>query len=104
MFLSRGDTDIGVAFQTHPRSQATSQVEATSPLSSRVATGISLNPLSGLKGVKPPVEFGQKNRNGSPGHAGKEGPHLAMMGESRGFSRDGAPVWDFSQVFPFVPS
>ena len=28
------------------------------PLSSRVATGISWSPLSGLKGVKPPVEFG----------------------------------------------
>ena len=27
------------------------------PLSSRVATGISWSPLSGLKGVKPPEEF-----------------------------------------------
>ena len=28
------------------------------PLTARVATGISCSPLSGLKGVKPPVEFG----------------------------------------------
>ena len=28
MFLSRGDRDLGVAFQTHPGSQASSRVEA----------------------------------------------------------------------------
>ena len=32
------------------------------------------------------VEFGESTRDCSPGHAGKEGPHLAMSGESRGFS------------------
>ena len=31
-----------------------------------------------------------------PGHAGKEGHHLAMKGASRGFSRAAAPVWGFS--------
>ena len=66
------------------------------PLSSRVATGISWSPLSGLKGVKPPVEFGERTRDCSPGHAGKEGHHLAMKGASRGFSRAAAPVWGFS--------
>ena len=29
------------------------------------------------------VEFGESTRDCSPGHAGKEGPHLAMSGESR---------------------
>ena len=33
------------------------------------------------------MEFGEKTRDGSPGIAGKEGPHLAMTAVSRGFSR-----------------
>ena len=49
-----------------------------------------------LKGVKPPVEFGERTRDCSPGHAGKEGHHLVMKGASRGFSRAAAPVWGFS--------
>ena len=67
------------------------------PLSSRVATGVSWSPLSGLKGVKPPVEFGERTQDCSPGHAGKEDPHLAMTGASCWFSRAGEPVWDFSR-------
>ena len=64
------------------------------PLSSRVATGIFWSTLSGLKGVKPPVEFGEKIQYGSPGHAGHEGPHLVMTGR-RGFPPSVAPVWVF---------
>ena len=30
---------------------------------------------------------GERTRDSSPGHAGKESPHLAMMAASRGFSR-----------------
>ena len=67
-------------------------------LSSRVATDISWSPLSGLKGVKPPVEFGERTRDCSLGPAGKEGPYLVMMGESHGFSRAAAQVWVFSRV------
>ena len=66
-------------------------------LSSRVATHISWSPLSGLKGVNPPLQFGERTRDCSPGHAGKEGPHLEMTGASRGFSRAAAPVWGFSR-------
>ena len=33
------------------------------PLSSPVATGITWNPLIGLKGVKPPVEFEERTRD-----------------------------------------
>ena len=47
-------------------------------LSSQVATGISWSPLSGLKRIKPPVKFGEKTRDCSPGQAGKEVPNLAM--------------------------
>ena len=41
---------VGVAFQAPPGSQASSQGEARTPLSSRVATRVSWSPLSGLKG------------------------------------------------------
>ena len=86
MYLSRGDRDLGVAFQTHPGSHASSRVEAknSAVLSSR--NGYLLEPLSGLKGVKPPVEFAEKTRDGSSGHGGNEGPNPAMTGASRGFS------------------
>ena len=40
------------------------------------ATGTSWSPLCGLKGVKPPVKFGERTWDCSPGHAGKEGPHV----------------------------
>ena len=53
-------------------------------LSSR--DGYPLEPKSGLNGVKPPVEFGEKFRDSSLGHAVKDGPHLEMMGASLGFS------------------
>ena len=33
---------------------------------------------------KPPEAFGERSRDWSLGHAGDEGPHLAMTGESRG--------------------
>ena len=65
------------------------------PLSSRVAMGISWSLVSGRKGIKPPVEFGENIRDGSPGIAGKEGRHLAMTGSSLGFSRAEAPGWVF---------
>ena len=50
--------------------------------------GSILEPLSVLKGVKPPVEFAEKTRDGSSGHAGNESPHFAMTGSSGDFSRD----------------
>ena len=58
------------------------------PLSSRVATCISWRLLSGLKGVRPPVEFGEWTRDCSLGHVGKEtdkpevpgpGPSLSVL-------------------------
>ena len=68
-----------------------------SPLCSRVATGISGSSLGGLKGVKPPEAFGERSRDWSLGHAGDEGPHVSMTGESRGCSRAAAPVCGFSR-------
>src|SRR5574337_64129 len=60
------------------------------PLCSRVATDISWSSLGGLKGVKPPEAFGERSRDWSLGHAGDDGPHLSMTGESRGCSRAAA--------------
>ena len=67
------------------------------PLCSRIATGISWSSLGGLKGVKPPEAFGERSRDWSLGHAGDEGPHLSMTGESRGCTRAAAPVCGFSR-------
>ena len=67
------------------------------PLSSQVATRISWSPLSGLKGVEPPLQFGERTRDCSPGQAGKEGPQLAMTGASHGFPQAAAPMGVFSR-------
>ena len=61
--------------------------------------GIFWSPLSGLKGVKPPVEFSERTRDCSLGPAGKEEPHLTMMGKSRGFSRAAAQREGFSSSY-----
>ena len=99
MFLSRDDWDLGVAFQTQPGVRRRLEGKQRTSPSSRVATGISWSPLSGLNGVKPPVEFGERSRDCAPGHAGKEGPHLTMTGwGSRWFYRAAAPVWVSQEV------
>ena len=67
------------------------------PLCSRIAMGISWSSLGGLKGVKSPEAFGERSQDWSLGHAGDEGPHLAMTGESRGGSRAAAPGCGFSR-------
>ena len=92
MFLSRGGRDLGVAFQTHLRSQAWYIGEAKNSALLSSPNGYLLSPQSGLKGVRPPVELEERPRDCSPGHAGKEG-----LEASRGFSGAGEPVWDFSR-------
>ena len=44
-----------------------------------------------ISGVQPPLPFGERTRDCSPGHAGKEGPQLARTGASQGFPRAAAP-------------
>ena len=97
MFLSRGDRDLGLHSTLTRGVRSCLEWKQRTPLSSRIATGISWSPLSCLKGVKPPVAFGERTRDCSLGHAGNEGPHLAITGASRGFSRQAAPVWSFSR-------
>ena len=48
-----------------------------------------------LKGVQPPLPFGERTRDCSPGHAGKEGPQLARTGASPGFPRAAVPMSQF---------
>ena len=43
------------------------------------------------------VKFGERTWDCSPGHAGNDGPHLAMTEGSCGFSRAAAPVWGFTR-------
>ena len=69
----------------------------STPLCSRVATGISWSSLGGLNGIKTTEAFGERSRDWPLGHAGDEGPHLAMTGESRGGSRAAAPGRGFSR-------
>ena len=95
---SPGAKGISGLHSRRPRGDRhSSRVEATNPLCSPVATGISWSSLGGLKGVKPPEAFGERSRDWSLGHAGDEGPHLAMPGESWGCSRAAAPVCAFSR-------
>ena len=50
------------------------------PLSSRVATRVSWSPLSGLEGVQPPLPFGVRTRDCSPGHKNR---HNRSKGKAR---------------------
>ena len=99
MFLSRNDRDVGVAFQTHPGSQASSLVEAKNSALLSSHDGYLLEPPDWPQGVKPPVEFGEKAWDGSPGHAGNVSPRLAMTGALRGFSRVAAGFSSYDGEF-----
>ena len=52
--------------------------------------------VRGVAKSQTPLPFGERTRDCSPGHAGKEGPQLARMGASQGFPRAAAPVGVFS--------
>ena len=89
MFLSRGDRNLGVAFQTHPGSQASSCVEAKNSALLLSLDGYLLEPTEWPKGSQASCEVWRDDS----GHAGNEGPHLVMMGEPHCFSRAAATVW-----------
>ena len=46
---------------------------------------------------EPTIPFGERTRDCSPGHAGRECPQLARTGASQGFPRAAAPVGVFSR-------
>ena len=95
MFVSRGDRDLGVAFLMHPGSQSLSRGEAKDSTLLSSCDGYILELTVWPKKVKPPVEFGERTQECSPGHAGKEDLHLAMTGASCWFSRAVVPVCGF---------
>ena len=100
MFLSRGDRDLGVAFQTPPGRQAFITSGSKEPRSALESRRVSLGAhwLDGLKGVKPPEAFGERWRCWPLGHAGDEGPHLRDDGGVWGwFSRGGPRVRFFTR-------
>ena len=45
---------------------------------------------SGLKGVQPPLPFGERTRDCSPGHTAKEGPHLVCWAYSLSWGTPGS--------------
>ena len=64
-------------------------------LSSR--DGHLLEPTLWPKGSQASRKFGERTWDCSPGHAGKDAPHLAMTEGSCGFSPAAAPVWGFTR-------
>ena len=81
-----------VAFQTHPVSQASARGEAKD---SDILLGHDrylLEPTEWPPGSQASCGVGERTRDCSPGHTGREGPQLAMTGASCGFSRVGAQV------------
>ena len=95
MFLSMGNRDLGVAFQTHLGSQAPSRGEAKDSTLFSSCDRYLLEPTEWPKKSQASCGFGEKFRDCSLGHAVKDGPHLEMTGASLGFSRAAAPVWVF---------
>ena len=95
---SQGKTRISGLHSRLPRGvRPRLEGKQRTPLSSQVATRISWSPMSGLKGVEPPLQFGERTRDCSPGQAGKEGPQLVRTGASHGFPQAAAPVGVFSR-------
>ena len=84
-----------VAFQTHPRSQASSRGEAKDSTLLSSGDVQPLEPTEWPKMSQASCGVCREDWDCSPGHAETEGPHLLMMAASRGFSRAAAPVWVF---------
>ena len=57
------------------------QMVAQTPATAVASSNYYLGPLDQIKGVQPPLPFGERTRDCSPDHAGKEGPQLARTGE-----------------------
>ena len=87
VFFSSGDRDLGVAFKVHPGSQASSRVEAKNSALLSSCDGYLLERIEWHKGSQASCGVLGGTQDCSLGPAGKEGLHLAMKGESRGFSR-----------------
>ena len=97
MFHSRGDRDLGVAFQTHPGSQASCRREAKDSALLSSCDGHLLEPTLWPKGSQASCEVWREDLGLLSRPCRKRGPHLAMMGAYRGFSQGAVPGWGFSR-------
>ena len=95
MFLSMGNRDLGVAFHTHPGSQASSRGEAkdSTLFSSRYRS--LLEPTEWPKMSQASCGVWREVSGLLSRPCIKDGPHLEMTGAFLGFSRAAAPVWVF---------
>ena len=71
---------------------------------SRVATRVSWSPLSGLKGVQPPLPFGERTRDCSPGHAPERPLKLHSIPDSQRHPQKLSAVTGTSRVNPGFPA
>src|SRR5574341_761206 len=87
---------IGISRRTRG-DRHSSRVEAKNPALLSNRDGYLLELTGWTQGSQPSEAFGERSRDWSLGHAGDEGPHLSMTGESRGCSRAAALVCGFSR-------
>ena len=84
-----------VAFQTHPRSQASSRGESKDTALLLSIDEYLLEPTEWPKGSQASFGVWREDSGLLFRSCRKEGPHFTMTGASRGFSRAAAPVWYF---------
>ena len=99
VFLSSGDRDLGVSFYIHPGSHAASRVEAKNSALLSNCDGYLLKPIEWPKGSRASCGVLREDSGLLLGPAAKEGPHLATMGESRGFFRAATQRVGFSTSY-----
>ena len=96
MFFSRGDRDIGVAFQSHPVGQALSRGETKDSAVFSSHDRDLLEPTEWPKWSQASCVACREDSCLTACHAVKDGPRLSMTGASSGFYRAAAFVWGFS--------
>ena len=87
MFFSSCDRDLGVAFKIHLGNQAPSLVEAKNSSLLSSCDGYLLEPFEWPKGSQATCGVVREDSELLSRPCRKEGLHLAMTGEPRGFSR-----------------
>ena len=86
-FLSSSDRDLGVAFKLHLGSQASSCGKRKNYALLSICDGYLLEPIEWLKGNQASCGVLREDSGLLSRPSKKEGLHLAMTGESRGFFR-----------------
>ena len=95
MFLSRGDRDLGLAFQTHPGSQASSRVEAKKSALLSSCDGYLLEPIEWPKGSQASCGVWREDSGWLSRYCRKGRPSSRDDGGVSWFFPSSAPVWGF---------